>query len=111
MRDRLIELVKASLIKHIDKSCKLAENIAEDLLSKGVIVPPCKVGDMLYVPCPSSELGDKAAVFELEIVGIGLNANGEWLALDTDGYWQRINTDDGYLTRGAAEKALERIEK
>ena len=48
MRDRLIELVKDSLIKHIDKSCLLAENIADDLLENGVIVPPCKVGDKVY---------------------------------------------------------------
>ena len=48
MRDRLIELTKASLIRHIDKSCKLAENIADDLLAEGVIVPPCKVGDTVY---------------------------------------------------------------
>lgn len=41
-RERLIELVKQSLIKHIDKTCKLAENITEDLLANGVIVPPCE---------------------------------------------------------------------
>ncbi len=48
MKDRLIEIVKSSLMKHIDKSCKLAENITDDLLSEGVIVPPCKVGDTVY---------------------------------------------------------------
>ena len=48
MKDRLTEIVKSSLIKHIDKSCKLAENIADDLLDNGVIVPPCKVGDAVY---------------------------------------------------------------
>lgn len=48
MRDRLIELTKASLIRHIDKTCKLAENITDDLLANGVIVPPCKVGDTVY---------------------------------------------------------------
>ena len=48
MRDRLIELIKASLIRHIDKSCKLAENIADDLLTEGVIVFPCKIGQTVY---------------------------------------------------------------
>ena len=49
MRDRLVELTKESLIRHIDKSCKLAENIADDLLANGVIVLPCKVGDKVAV--------------------------------------------------------------
>lgn len=49
MRDRLKELVKKSLIKHIDKTCMLAENITDDLLAHGVIVLPCKVGDTVYV--------------------------------------------------------------
>ena len=31
-KERLIELIKRSLMKHIDKSCKLADNIANDLL-------------------------------------------------------------------------------
>ena len=49
MRDRLIELTKASLMRHIDKSCKLAENIADDLLAEGVIVPPVKINQFVYV--------------------------------------------------------------
>ena len=48
MRDRLIELIKDSLKKHVGKSCLLAENITDDLLESGVIVPPCKVGDKVY---------------------------------------------------------------
>ena len=49
MRERLIESVKNSLNKHIGKSCLLAENIADDLLENGVIVPPCKVGTTIYM--------------------------------------------------------------
>lgn len=48
MRDRLIELTKASLIRHIDKSCRLAENIVDDLLAEGVVVLPCKIGQTVY---------------------------------------------------------------
>lgn len=48
-RKRLVELIKQSLFRHIDKSCLLAESIADDLLANGVIVPPCKVGDTVYV--------------------------------------------------------------
>jgi hypothetical protein len=49
MRERLIVIIKDSLFKHIDKSCNLAENIADDLLENGVVVLPCKVGDVVYV--------------------------------------------------------------
>lgn len=47
-KERLVELIKNSLNRHIGKSCLLAENIADDLLANGVIVPPCKVGDSIY---------------------------------------------------------------
>ena len=36
VREKLVELIFDSLCHHIDKSCKLAENIADDLLSNGV---------------------------------------------------------------------------
>lgn len=48
-RDRLIAIVKDSLIRNISKSCKLAENITDDLINEGVIVLPCKVGGKLYI--------------------------------------------------------------
>ena len=50
MRDRLIELIQDSV-----EGCARhwAEIIADYLLENGVIVPPCKVGDKVYViePC------------------------------------------------------------
>lgn len=47
-QERLVALIDRSLKQHIDKSCKLAENIASDLLAEGLIVPPCKFGDTIY---------------------------------------------------------------
>ena len=38
VRENLVELIFDSLCRHIDKSCKLAENIADDLISNGVTV-------------------------------------------------------------------------
>ena len=38
VREKLIDLIFDSLCSHIDKSCKLAENIADDLISNGVTV-------------------------------------------------------------------------
>ena len=36
IRGKLVELIFDSLCRNIDKSCKLAENIADDLISNGV---------------------------------------------------------------------------
>ena len=38
VREKLVELIFDSLCRHVDKSCKLAENIADDLISSGVTV-------------------------------------------------------------------------
>ena len=38
VREKLVELIFDSLCRHIDKSCKLVENIADDLISNGVTV-------------------------------------------------------------------------
>ena len=53
MRDRLIELVKKAVVESefmypadVDPDC-----IADYLLANGVIVPPCKVGDIVYDIC------------------------------------------------------------
>lgn len=48
MRKMLIEQIKQSLMEHIGKSCMLAENIADDIIANGEIVPPCEVGDKVY---------------------------------------------------------------
>ena len=38
VREKLVELLFKSLCRHIHKSCKLAENIADDLIANGVTV-------------------------------------------------------------------------
>ena len=48
VRGKQVELIFDSLCRHIDKSCKLAENIADDLISNGVTVHEwISVKDML----------------------------------------------------------------
>ena len=48
VREKLVELIFDSICRHIDKSCKLSENIADDLISDGVTVLPVQVGDTVY---------------------------------------------------------------
>ena len=58
MRDRLIEL--------LDKNYMFAEDIADHLLANGVIVPPCKVGDMVYKVVPDKRVKKP---YECKVVG------------------------------------------
>ena len=65
VREKLVELIFDSLCRHIDKSCKLAENIADDLLSNGVTVqewisasePPKKITNKVIVLCKNGYIG------------------------------------------------------
>ena len=109
-RERLIELVKQSLIKHIDKTCKLAENITEDLLANGVIVPPCMVGDMVY------RIGEGNAIIKALVSDWKKESDGDWLFrafYSVNGSASTILFSDRnigktvFLTREEAEKALE----
>ena len=48
MRDRLIELLKMVEYQYIETHSIMTQNVADFLLQRGVIVPPCKVGQKLY---------------------------------------------------------------
>ena len=52
---RLIEMISQSLCDHISYSCKLAENIAGDLIANGVSIPirckDCKHWDKDFLWC------------------------------------------------------------
>lgn len=106
-RKRLIELVKQSLIKHIDKTCNLAENITEDLLANGVIVPPVKIGDTVY----------DYAVRECRVISVHFYDEGlPAFTVERTGYhgvkiyttytFNKIG-ESVFLTREEAEKELE----
>ena len=114
MRDRLIEIIKASLIKHIDKSCKLAENIAEDLLAKGIIVLPVPYSTELHFlwsrqhadkPQPPRVHSTKDWIFNVRDDG------KSWLSSNDIpvGYYGEYLHQLGktvFLTKEEAEKAL-----
>lgn len=50
MRDRLIGLLKGAFRFHIDDPYCIpdAEDFADDLIKGGVVMIPCKVGDVVY---------------------------------------------------------------
>ena len=110
-RDRLKEIVKDSLMRHIDKTCLLAENITNDLLANGVIVPPCKVGAYIFGVFDNDDehikeiYCGKVLCFSLDECNL-LWARMKYACGLT--YWHKID-DFGktvFLTKDEAEQAL-----
>ncbi len=54
-RDRLVELLSSKILENLKKyniigfPSIVIEELADHLIANGVIVPPCKVGDMVYI--------------------------------------------------------------
>ena len=109
MRDRLVPIVKDSLMKHIGKSCNLAENIVDDLIENGVIVPPVRLGsrEKVYIPVDRTD-----AIYDTEVYGIGIDGDGDFV-LNPKIYPKDIICIIGYkvgenlfLTKSEAEQKL-----
>ena len=110
MRDRLVELIMDSVggcARH------WAEIIADHLLSEGVIVPPCKVGDAVYA---LSQMRDKRMlpfISEYEVTSITVGKKKCLVYHEMDGYIKIFKQEDFgktvFLTREEAEKALEKM--
>ena len=65
VKEKLVDMIFISFCRHIDKSYKLAKNIAEDLISNGVTVqewisasePPKKITNKVIVLCKNGYMG------------------------------------------------------
>lgn len=105
MRDRLIELIDEA----INDEETSYSNIADYLLENGVIVPPCKVGDIVYV---IEDWGYKQEIKEKEVGVIVIKGTNDFSKeLWEDVYGGVICTfaDFGktvFLTKEEAEKYL-----
>lgn len=116
MRDRLIELIKQVKFTPfkdgggLDISVKhqlpdhAFEAIADHLLANGVIVPSCKVGDIVYA---IARWHGNYTIREVEVCNYTIFDN-EWKIVDPYGdYWSVNNFGKTvFLTREEAEKAL-----
>lgn len=129
MRDRLIELL---FDIHQKKIPSMGE-IADHLLSEGVIVPPCKVGDTLWKIEDVWHLDDRATwkyhyekevlEFMVRSISISCNSKGVWIKKfricevkngKTTARQRHFEFEDFgktvFLSREEAGKALERSE-
>lgn len=110
MRDRLVELIlQSDPIKERDLDDEWydgeIEDIADHLLENGVIVPPCKVGDVVY------EI-NRNGILEMEIAQIKITERYIMfdcidVILDYEDFF--YESDIGktvFVTRDEAERAL-----
>ena len=113
-RERLIELQRKAFREWKNSTIDTfpLEFITDYLLANGVIVPPCKVGDTVYI-IDSDEYGDYPYVLDVKVSAVGREIGGIWATMDLplgmkqSGYIGA--TDFGktvFLTKEEAEQAL-----
>ena len=100
MRNRLIELIDKALDKHTSTIENYAhpkqEWIADYLIENGVIVPPCKVGDMVYWIDDGKIKCEEVFEISIHIDGILINTGIQFC----------LKPDAVFLTREEAKQAL-----
>ena len=102
VREKLVELIFDSLCRHIDKSCKLAENIADDLISNGVTVQEnVEISDELLKQLKNAPITICKEEPSIELVQEWINSEEmlpefPCLAIDVNG--NSVFIPDGILT-------------
>lgn len=107
MKPKLVELIRQAKkeMRKESLSCDLEREffIAEYLTENGVIVPPCKVGDTVYVVC-RSHFSERAAIREEIVTGLKYH-NGYWY-IDTQEHSNFEYGENVFINYADAEKAL-----
>ena len=120
-REKLIELIQSAPRKDtiygdikLDKPVQTVQTIADHLLTNGVIVPPCKVGDEVYFIYEDEETKEMLIDVEriTEVGSRGFWTDGTIIPCDEMNNfepWETIG-QRAFLSREDAEKALEGVE-
>ena len=88
-RDRLIELLMNGIVNNLGTVFQEnVEPIADYLIANGVIVPPCKVGDTVYMPW---EYGGTRGVAFFDVTFIIFDSQKPYIKTDFD------TDDNGFL--------------
>ena len=117
MRDRLIELIRKAEFAYLDFSkmypCEksLTDFTADYLLENGVIVPPCKVGQTVWLIKSLNWQQTEWGIKEGKISMIQQKADESWKFRITENHSVKDYTVDKigktvFLTREEAEQAL-----
>lgn len=105
MKDKLIEQLDTFCQKELGTNFNkdILDKFADHLLANGVIVPPCKVGDVVYVKYYGEIVNAYVTEFEINSKGIVAKV---YIDPDTD---REYDAEDLFLTREEAEKALQEV--
>lgn len=106
-RDRLIELIHKAIIEW--EYGDASEKIADYLLANGVIVPPCKVGDVVFCFDDIRE-GEATEAFPLIVKQVFIDARGCKVYAEGT-LWSAVLSPDDFgktvfLTREQAKEKL-----
>lgn len=105
-RERLIDLMIDA--KRTDpETGSFTEHLADYLLEHGVIVPPCKVGDTVYMIFFNEIISCTVTSFDYNSWGFPTELNLKYSEYGGFGLFRMQCTDESiFLTREEAEKAL-----
>lgn len=99
-RDRLIELLEHARIEARETLGSMNDGFeswyADCLIANGVILPPCKVGDTIYLIGAFTK-----EIFAVEVVGMWIYEDETQIITD-----KGVIASEWYLTKEEAEKAL-----
>ena len=121
-KEKITEILKNYTKKNnISASSVILEEYAEELIANGVIVPPCKVGDKVYIPW---EYGGTRGIAFFDVTFIIFDSQKPYIKTDFDtddnGFWELYNggvfyfDDFGktvFLTKEEAEEKLRGLNK
>ena len=122
-RERLIELLKGAEVKvaeELTRPLELEEWLgiyADYLLANGVIVPPCKVGDVVYFIYETyDEEGINRCVLDCKVEQLGIDSKSVWFQLKLpigvklSGYFRNNKFGQTvFLTKEEAEQKLKEL--
>lgn len=110
MRDRLIKLINQLRIDNkVSVTDGHTQTLADYLIENGVIVPPVKVGDKVYLPC----LNDWGDIENYTITEIVLDNDGLCFVVDDEdreAHSIEILGKEVFLAKEEAEKALRGVQ-
>jgi len=112
-RERLIDLIVSADISLFGSDKPYAEVYADHLLAKGVIVPPCKVGDTVYylTTVDTEKELNVAEIFCGTAISVSVDKGNTWVSAKYKNglYYCHKSKDFGktvFLSKEDAEKAL-----
>lgn len=118
MRDKLMKLLREWGNENNDSFP--FESVADHLLANGVVVPPCKLGDMVWYistenPHVAFQKELKARRVKEPIEGILITKDGFYINTynfqEAKTYFDKVGEDYAYLTKEDAEVEIKRREQ